>query len=75
MFFDEYKDHKIATLGKEADESFRCYFDPKGLPNKILHYPYASDFFPGHEDEPSDLNVKMQLISGSIGKVLETYLI
>lgn len=74
LSFDEYKNHAVGTLHREAGEPFFCYHDPKGLPYKIMYFPIAPDFFPGREDEPSDLNVKMQLIAAQSGQGLYTYL-
>lgn len=74
MLFAEYRHHRIITLGRDAGEPINCFYDPNGLPNKVIHHPIASDFFPGREDAPSNEGVKMRLIAPDGGNKLATYL-
>jgi hypothetical protein len=66
--FQEYRNHKIETLGSAVGKAFRCWYDPDGLPEKLLFWPDSQS------DDLTDPPLRMMLVESGAGKKLEYYL-
>lgn len=66
--FPEFRNRQIEALGREAGKEFRCWYDDKGLPEKVV----TGGGLDGEAlTEPL---LKMMLVESWEGDVLESYL-
>ncbi|WCT74287.1 hypothetical protein PQ455_03400 [Sphingomonas naphthae] len=68
MLFEEYANHRVASLAKEAGEGLVCYYREGGLPEKIIDFP---DF---NGEGLSDPPIPMRLIAPGGGNHCDAYL-